>query len=64
MNNLNRIFRLKNLTKLNDKGLGTIEIILILVVLIALVVIFREQLLDLIATIFGAIADGSGTILS
>ena len=53
-----------NKMKLNNKGLGTIEVILILVVLIGLVIIFREQLLDLIARIFDTISDGSGTILS
>ena len=38
---------------INDEdGVGTIEIILILVVLIGLVVIFREYIEDLIDTIF------------
>ena len=49
--------------KLNNKGLGTIEIILILVVLIALVIIFREQLLSLIEAVFAKISAGSRTIL-
>jgi uncharacterized MnhB-related membrane protein len=64
MQNLSRICKLRNLTNLNNKGLGTIEIILILVVLIALVIIFREQLLDLIARIFEAISSGSDTVMS
>ncbi|MCL2050570.1 MAG: hypothetical protein FWG91_02395 [Lachnospiraceae bacterium] len=57
---------MKNLNnfKLNNKGLGTIEIILILVVLIGLVVIFKDQLMDLIAKIFDAISTDSGTVLS
>jgi uncharacterized membrane protein YdfJ with MMPL/SSD domain len=49
---------------LNNKGLGTIEIILILVVLIGLVIIFRTQLLTLIAIIFATIMSDSSQILS
>ncbi|MCL2717865.1 MAG: hypothetical protein FWE14_03690 [Lachnospiraceae bacterium] len=64
MNNLKKIFKMKDLTKLNDKGLGTIEVILILVVLIGLVVIFKDQLLDLITRIFDAISADSGTVLT
>jgi uncharacterized membrane protein YdfJ with MMPL/SSD domain len=50
--------------RLNNKGLGTIEIILILVVLIGLVIIFRTQLLALISVIFATIASDSSRILS
>ena len=39
----------------SDSGIGTIEIILILVVLIALVLIFKNQILSLANTIFGQI---------
>jgi hypothetical protein len=48
---------------MNNKGIGTIEIILILVVLIGLVIIFRNQLFQLIATIFATIASDSNQIL-
>ena len=42
--------------KLQGKsGIGTIEIILILVVLVALVLIFKNQILGLANTIFGQI---------
>ena len=42
--------------KLGSKsGVGTIEIILILVVLVALVLIFKNQILSLASTIFGQI---------
>ena len=64
MNEISKIFRIGNLPKLNNKGLGTIEIILILVVLIGLVIIFKDQLLELIEKIFAAISNDSGTILS
>ncbi|MBQ8637663.1 MAG: hypothetical protein IJ468_00675 [Lachnospiraceae bacterium] len=36
----------------SEDGVGTVEIILILVVLIALVVIFREQLISMVNDIF------------
>jgi len=64
MFNLERIFKVRKLAKLNNKGLGTIEVILILVVLIGLVIIFKDQLLELIARIFDTISNDSGTVLS
>ncbi|MBR4768585.1 MAG: hypothetical protein IK088_06375 [Lachnospiraceae bacterium] len=46
--------RIKN--KLSDEdGIGTVEIILILVVLIALVLIFKDQIMALANTIFSHI---------
>lgn len=39
----------------SNSGIGTIEIILILVVLVALVLIFKTQILSLANTIFGQI---------
>ena len=57
---MNNFFTIK---KLNNDGLGTIEIILILVVLIGLVIIFRTQLLDLINTIFQNITGNSNSIM-
>lgn len=44
-------FKMKNLMA-DDAGVSTIEIILILVVLIALVLVFKKQILDLADTIF------------
>lgn len=64
MNNLKRIFKMRGLEKLNDKGLGTIEVILILVVLIGLVIIFKDQLLDLITRIFAVISADSSKVMS
>ncbi|MCR5302720.1 MAG: hypothetical protein K6E49_09820 [Lachnospiraceae bacterium] len=46
----------------DDKGIGVVEVILILVVLIGLVVIFRDQLTSLVNTIFGRIAEDAGGI--
>ena len=48
----------------DEKGLGTVEIILIIVVLIGLVIIFKTQLTALVGTVFDRITEQSGTILS
>ena len=47
----------------DDSGVGVVEIILILVVLIALVVIFKDQLTGLVQTIFGGIQSGVDNIV-
>ena len=47
---------------LDDRGVSVVEIILILVVLIALVVIFKSQLLSLVNTIFSKITSESSGI--
>ncbi|MCL2253030.1 MAG: hypothetical protein FWC09_01175 [Lachnospiraceae bacterium] len=64
MFNFSKILGKKKYARLNNKGIGTVEIILILVVLIGLVIIFKEQLLGLIAGIFDSISEGSGTVMS
>ena len=46
----------------NDQGIGVVEVILILVVLIGLVVIFRDQLTTIVNGIFERIADDAGGI--
>ena len=48
----------------NNKGMGTVEIILIIVVLIGLVLIFKTQITELVQTVFDRIAVDSGSILS
>lgn len=48
----------------NNKGMGTIEIILIIVVLIGLVLIFKNQIQELVNTVFGKIVADSTTILA
>ena len=45
-----------------EKGIGVVEVILILVVLIALVVIFKAQLISLVGTIFEKITKESAGI--
>ena len=45
-----------------EEGMGTVEIILIIVVLISLVIIFKQQLTNLVETIFGKIVKQANTI--
>lgn len=46
----------------NNKGIGVVEIILILVVLIGLVIIFKSQLTTLVNDIFDRITSQSSGI--
>lgn len=50
--------------KMNNKGMGTVEIILIIVVLIGLVLIFKTQITQLASSVFEKIAADSNSILS
>jgi Flp pilus assembly pilin Flp len=54
--------QLKALLK-DEEGLTTVEIILILVVLIALVLIFKEQMTEIVNNIFKTITSQSNKIL-
>ena len=46
----------------DDRGIGVVEVILILVVLIGLVIIFKSQLTSLVQTIFEKITSESSGI--
>lgn len=48
----------------NNKGMGTVEMILIIVVLIGLVLIFKTQIQELTQIIFEKIAADSSAILA
>jgi len=48
----------------NNKGMGTVEIILIIVVLIGLVLIFKTQITELAKSIFDKITEDSSDILA
>ena len=59
----------KNLKDLRDflreeEGLGPVEIILIIVVLIGLVIIFKTQLRSLVEKVFEKITKDSNTVMS
>lgn len=45
-----------------EEGSGTVETILILVVLIGLVIIFKKELVSLVNTIFSRITKDAGSI--
>ena len=53
--------RIKNFLK-SEKGMGTIEMVLIIVVLIGLVVVFRQGITTLLSNIFSKINSLSGGI--
>ncbi len=55
------MYHLKSFLKEED-GVGVVEIILILVVLISLVLIFKNQLTSLVANIFSKIISQSNNI--
>ncbi len=55
--------RLQNFWREED-GMGTVEVILIIVVLIGLVIIFKTQLQKLVKTIFEKITEDSNTVMS
>lgn len=54
--------KFKQLIK-DERGITSVEIILILVVLIALVLIFKEQMTDIVNNIFKTITSQSGKVL-
>lgn len=47
-----------------EEGMGTVEIILIIVVLVGLVIILKAQLRSLVQSVFEKITSDSGTIMS
>lgn len=47
---------------MDDSGIGTVELILILVVLIGLVAVFKTQITGVVNTIFEKIISGSSAI--
>lgn len=47
----------------NEDGITSVEIILILVVLIGLVIIFKDEMTDIVNDIFRTITSQSGKIL-
>ena len=57
----NMAFRIKEASE-DNRGIGTVEVILILVVLIGLVVIFRDQLTTIINSIFARIVTDTNAL--
>lgn len=46
----------------DQKGIAVVETLLIMVILIAIVLIFKEQLVDLVTNIFDTIFDAAGDV--
>ena len=57
---------MKKITKImrDNRGMGTVEMILIIVVLIGLVLIFKTQISDLVGNVFQKISADSAAILA
>ena len=47
---------------MEEDGIGVVEIVLILVILVALIVIFKDKITTIISNAFSQIDDGVGTI--
>lgn len=58
---MNKLKSIKNFF-MDESGMGTVEIILIIVVLISLVIIFKTQLTSLVNTIFSKITSQANSI--
>lgn len=56
--------KLKNLKQLitEEDGMGTVEVILIIVVLVGLVILFKEQITDIVNSIFSKITKQTNKI--
>lgn len=49
---------------LEDDGMGTVEVILIIVVLVGLVIVFRSQISGIVTKIFKSINEGVESVTS
>ena len=58
----NRLKGFRNFLR-EEEGMGTVEIILIIVVLIGLVIIFKTQLRSLVEKVFEKITTDSNTVM-
>lgn len=56
MNNIKRFIN-------EEDGIGVVEIILILVILVALVLLFKGKISEIVENAFGKIQDDSGNII-
>lgn len=58
---MNQLKGIKELLR-EEEGMGTVEIILIIVVLVGLVIIFKNQITQIINTLFEKITSQTGTV--
>ena len=59
---MNRMRNFWNVFWKNENGMGVVEVILIIVVLIGLVIIFKNQITGVVNDIFDKIVSQSGSI--
>ena len=52
----------KGLIKRDNRGMGTVEVILIIVVLVGLVIIFKGQITAIVNSLFGQITSQTSTL--
>lgn len=55
-------FRRKGSDKRDDRGMGTVEVILIIVVLVGLVIIFKGQITAIVNSLFGQITSQTSNL--
>lgn len=48
--------------KKDNRGIGVVEIVLILVVLIALIIIFKDKIIEIINSAFESISEGANSL--
>lgn len=48
----------------DDSGMGTVEVVLIIVVLVGLVIIFKDQITEIVNSIFESISENVDTVSS
>jgi len=48
----------------DDRGMGTVEVVLIIVVLVGLVIIFKDQITEIVNSIFESITENVNTVSS
>lgn len=51
-----------NLRKNDNRGMGTVEVILIIVVLVGLVIIFKGQITGIVNSLFGQITSQTSSL--
>ncbi len=61
--NITKLFVLTKLYKLDDnKGMGVVEVILIILVIVGLIVIFRTNIISIINSVFSKITSQVNTL--
>ncbi|NMB44250.1 MAG: hypothetical protein GX995_09000 [Clostridiales bacterium] len=61
--NINKLKKVAKEFILEEEGIGVVEIILILVIVIGLVIIFKDRMTALVNSIFSTITSKTNTIL-